>query len=498
MYQFPAGATIPPNSSILVAKNAAQFQARFGITPTFEIPGLTKYTAWSSGSWALSNSGDEMLLLGPDDSIIDSVAWEHGNFTAAGLAGDANASESKSLQRYGMQDTNNMTFDFLHAAPNPGTPTAPPNVPVPRAPAPMPNGMLAYWGDLHAHSTVSDGSGPPRQAFDVARAAGLHFFALSDHDHDITVEEWNEMGSAAQAASTDNAFIGLRGFEYSHLTKGHLNVFNTSSWISREDPAYDSLSEMYAWLGQQQNAIAQFNHPATMYGDDFDHFAFNAAAFDKIVLQEIGNNGGTAYTRYEAEYPTSLTKGWHIAPSNNSDHHEVAWGSDSPHRVGVILQSLTQANLLEAFRARRVFATEDANLALALQASGTWMGGTIRTQPVINFTITVYDSSGTPVQLSVYDNGKSVWSQSFTNANFSKTVSVSGSPSHYYYVRAVQNDGDIAYTSPIWTDNTPLPTAVPPTEPERQSRNDLGPVSIETARTTAIGRLVNLEGWSRN
>ena len=505
MYQFPTGASFAPNAVLIVARNAAQFRARFGFDPAFEltttgaltdtltVPNLAKYTAWGSGSLALSNSGDEMLLLGPGDQRVDSVAWENGDFAAAGLAGDASASASESLQRYGDQDTNQMTFDFLHGAPNPGARVVPPPFPAPVPGRALPNGMFAYWGDLHSHSTASDGSGPPRMAFATARAAGLHFFGLTDHDAWLTTEEWDEMGNAARAATVDNAFVALRGFEYTN-SEGHVNVFDSDTWVSRDDPAYDTLDKFFAWLAAQTNSVAQLNHPDWKYGGDFDNLAYRASAADKIALIEVGNNAGNKYATFEALFITSLKKQWSVAPTNNSDHHGLNWGSDSPHRVGIIAPALTRANVLDALRARRVFATEDANLAIALQANGAWMGSTIRAAPRLDFTITVSDPDPEPLQLFLFDNGMIVRAQSFTSSNITWTIPVAGNSRHHYFVRVLQADGNTAYTAPIWTDDTPVPTPVVPTETPRAKKNELGPVTIVEAHAAQVDSSVELAG----
>ena len=505
MYQFPTGASFAPNAVLIVARNAAQFRARFGFDPAFEltttgaltdtltVPNLAKYTAWGSGSLALSNSGDEMLLLGPGDQRVDSVAWENGDFAAAGLAGDASASASESLQRYGDQDTNQMTFDFLHGAPNPGARVVPPPFPAPVPGRALPSGMFAYWGDLHSHSTTSDGSGPPRMAFATARAAGLHFFGLTDHDAWLTTEEWDEMGNAARAATVDNAFVALRGFEYTN-SEGHVNVFDSDTWVSRDDPAYDTLDKFFAWLAAQTNSVAQLNHPDWKYGGDFDNLAYRASAADKIALIEVGNNAGNKYATFEALFITSLKKQWSVAPTNNSDHHGLNWGSDSPHRVGIIAPALTRANVLDALRARRVFATEDANLAIALQANGAWMGSTIRAAPRLDFTITVSDPDPEPLQLFLFDNGMIVRAQSFTSSNITWTIPVAGNSRHHYFVRVLQADGNTAYTAPIWTDDTPVPTPVVPTETPRAKKNELGPVTIVEAHAAQVDSSVELAG----
>ncbi len=496
MYVFPAGTNLVPNAVLVVAKNAEQFHARFGFDPAFElvtsgsgltdtpsVPNLAKYTAWAGGSLALSNTGDEVLLLGPSDELVDTVAWGNGDFATVGLAGNASAPAPLSLQRYGNLDTNNMTFDFLSNGPAPGTLVAPPKLTTPTPGAAMPGGMRAYWGDLHAHSTASDGSGPPRMAYATARSAGLHFFALTDHDSWLTQAEWDEIGNAAGAATVDNAFVALRAFEFTS-PDGHVTAFNTSSWVSHTDPKFDSLSKIYSWLGAQPNAFVQFNHPVWDRGGDFNNMAFNAAGAGLMTLQEIGNNAHMDYDNFESMYITALNRDWQVAPTNNSDNHDLTWGSDSPHRVGVIAPALTQAGVIDALRARRVFATEDSNLAVGLQANGVWMGSTIRAEQTINFTVTVSDPDDEAWWLDFYDNGKVVLSQSYTNAT-TWTGQVKGNSSHYYFVRVTQIDGDRAYSAPIWTDDTPT------TQPAK--RWDLGRVTVAKARVALLDALVELD-----
>ena len=41
-----------------------------------------------------------------------------------------------------------------------------------------------FFGNLHSHTSYSDGSGTPREAFQYARmTAGIHFLALTEHNH---------------------------------------------------------------------------------------------------------------------------------------------------------------------------------------------------------------------------------------------------------------------------------------------------------------------------
>lgn len=43
--------------------------------------------------------------------------------------------------------------------------------------------LQVYFGNLHAHTSYSDGSGTPAMAYDHARIAGLDFMAITEHNH---------------------------------------------------------------------------------------------------------------------------------------------------------------------------------------------------------------------------------------------------------------------------------------------------------------------------
>lgn len=465
MVRFPPGTIIGPQGLLVVAKNAAQFHDRFGFYPDFEarvsgadyadtptVSNMEKYTAWATGSWALSNSGDEVLLLGPADGIVDAVAYKSGDYAAVGVMGYISAPAPRSLQRVGAGDGNDMNADFAIAEPNPGSLTDfPPPPPSPPPPAPLPDGMWAYFGCLHSHSTYSDGSGPPRYAYAVGRANGLHFLALTDHSHYFDDAQWADILAQAEAATVDGIFVGLRGFEWTHREVGHINVFETEGYPSRDDPSYDTLAEFYAWLAGQKGAVAQFNHPFA--DSDFNDFAYHPAADAAIVLQEIGNGSGAGYHTYEGAYLRSLYAGWRVGAANNGDTETPDWGADTPHRTGIVAPALTKGYILEALRARRTFATEDSNLALALRVGDAWMGSTVPKAPSIPFSVNVVDSDGEGVTLELFDRGLIVARTSFPAATtHTWAPTVPGVEGHFYFAKATQADGDTAYTSPIWVE----------------------------------------------
>jgi hypothetical protein len=450
MVEIPAGTLLAPDACLIVAKNAADFQTRFGLTPTFEVGGLQKYTRWGKGSWSLANTGDELLVLGPGDQILDSVAYRHGDYAALGLEGEASAPAPYSLQRVWSIDTNSMPHDFIRKEPNPGRLTLAPTPPAgPPAPAMLPGGMKAYWGHLHAHTTYSDGAGPPHYALALARAAGLHFYAVTDHGWQSNSAWWASTFNQTGQATVPGQFVALRGVEWSHGSSGHINVFNSNTLLQHTDPQYDTLAEFYTWLAANPSAIAQFNHPDLSFGGTFDEFAFNPAASPMVFMQEIGNNA-QRYSTYEPAFVQANAVGWQVAPTNNHDAHAATWGTGHIPRTGIVAPALTEADLLAAMRARRIFATEDNNLALALRVDGVWMGSVLTAAGTFPLTVDVVDPDPEPLSLFVYDSNLLLATVPMTSSTGQWTTSVSVLPGHYYWVKAVQADGDTAYSAPIW------------------------------------------------
>jgi hypothetical protein len=471
MYFLPVGTTLAPDACLVIAKNAAQFAGRFGFLPDYElvtggagytdsptVPNLARYTGWASGSWALADSGDEVLLLDPADMVVDAVAYGGGAFSTLGLRGRATAPSPKSLQRVWPYDSDDMSADFLRAAPNPGILARPPPPPASPPPAaPLPDGLWAFWGSLHVHSAYGDGAGPPVYALPVARANGLHFLGLADHSHLFSDTQWADMGVQIISATVDGAFVGLRGFEWAHPTDGHVVVFGTSSYVSRDAPAYNTLAGFYGWLAGQSGAVGGFHRPSA--ASDFLDFAYEPAVAGAMGWLEVGS-GVAPYYRFEEAYLRALARGWHLAPANNSDTATVHWGADTPHRTGIVAPALTQADLLAALRARRVFATEDSNLALALRCGAAWMGSSISHTAELTFTVDFYDVDNEPLTLTLYDRAAPVAWTAMSGISGTWPAKAIGAPGHYYFVKAVQGDGDLAYSAPIRMEGTASPDRV--------------------------------------
>jgi len=145
------------------------------------------------------------------------------------------------------------------------------------------------------------------------------------------------------------------------------------------------------------------------------------------------------------------------APSNNSDSHLANWGSDSNTRTGIVAPAFTETDLVEAMRARRVFATEDNNFALTLRLNNTWMGSVLTSTGTMPLTIDFVDADSEPLTLFVYDGNLLLAQIPSENATGQWTTTVNALPGHFFWVKAVQADSDTAYTSPVWIEGQAPP-----------------------------------------
>lgn len=87
MLRFPSGAFLRPGEVLVLANRASAFLAAYGFLPDFEanaseagVPDMLKYRPWSSGSVNLRNDGDDVLILGAADQLLDSLSWGDSDF----------------------------------------------------------------------------------------------------------------------------------------------------------------------------------------------------------------------------------------------------------------------------------------------------------------------------------------------------------------------------------------------------------------------------------
>ncbi|MEE1038604.1 MAG: CehA/McbA family metallohydrolase [Eubacterium sp.] len=333
-----------------------------------------------------------------------------------------------------------------------------------------------YFGQMHAHTSYSDGAGTCEEAFKYAKneVDNLDFLCVTDHSNSFDSadsasitdgsmsSEWLE-GHELAEKYTDDTFVGIMGYEMTWSNGlGHMNTFNSEGFQSRTQDNYKTfstaLNNYYNTLQSSPDSISQFNHPGTTFGD-FQDFAYYSEANDSLItLVEVGNGegaiGSSGYFPSYEYYQRALDKGWHVSPTNNQDNHKGKWGSANTARSVVLADSLTEENIYDAMRNNRIYATEDNDLSIYYTLDNYIMG-TVLDKDLVDdkVTLKVELSDPTDAKLGkvevIVNGGLSIASETVTTNETTLTFEV---PSNYsfYYIKVTEGDGDIAVTTPVW------------------------------------------------
>ena len=328
-----------------------------------------------------------------------------------------------------------------------------------------------YFGQLHAHTDISNGAGSVEEAFQYAsQVDGLDFFAVTDHSDSFDNADMGAIdadgadisadwaaGKQAAASVTNGDFVGLFGFEMTwpeDKQLGHISTFNTPGWQTRDQADFENvptaLENYYKALTAVPGSVSQFNHPDTVHGDfeRFDHYSPQHDA--AVSLLEVAGEDGVVDCEY---YDLALDKGWHVAPTNNQNNHKGQWGDASEARTVVLAKSLTEEALYAAMKDRRVYATQDSDLAIFYELNGTVMGSILPKSEEAEITVFLSDPTDEAIgNVEVVTDGGAVLVSEYVETPSQVLELPASGGRSYYYLRITQPDGDVAVTAPVWMD----------------------------------------------
>lgn len=328
-----------------------------------------------------------------------------------------------------------------------------------------------YFGQLHAHTNLSDGTGSVEEAFDyAAKVENLDFFAVTDHSDSFDNADAGAIGADGRSISTGWAagkqtaasvtngnFVGLFGFEMTwpeDKKLGHISTFNTPGWQTRDQEDFENvptaLEHYYKALTTVPGSVSQFNHPDIIHGD-FERFDHYSPEYDEAIsLLEIAGEDGVVDCAY---YDLALDEGWHVAPTNNQNNHNGQWGDASRARTVILAETLTEEALYDAMKDRRVYATQDSDLTVYYTLNGAVMGSILPKSEEAEITVFLSDPTDEAIgNVEVVTDGGAVLVSEYVGTP-SQVLELSVSSGHnYYYLRITQPDGDVAVTAPVWMD----------------------------------------------
>ena len=357
------------------------------------------------------------------------------------------------------------------------------------------SGYQLYFGQLHSHTTYSDGSGTLETALEhienLPEGSNVQFVAFTDHSNyfDTTSaanpadamndaslmtaaskELWDTYkGTVAEFNEKHSDILAIAGFEMTWSGgPGHINSFNTQGIVSRNNAELNNKSGdagmklYYATMNKDNGeTLHQFNHPGATFGNFTDFSYWDEETDKRMFLVEVGNGEGQIgaggyYPSYE-QYIMALDKGWHLAPTNNQDNHKGRWGNANDARDVVLTNDFSEQGIYDAIRALRVYATEDKNLQIIYTVNGEQMGtifGEENAPEKLDISVNLFDPDGTDsiskVEV-VVDGGVTAYTWDDPEELEVGNLSVELVPEYsYYFIRVTQKDGDLAVTAPVW------------------------------------------------
>ena len=309
----------------------------------------------------------------------------------------------------------------------------------------------AYWGNLHAHTSYSDGELTPAAAFDHAKGAKLDFMWITDHKGQMSQNQWDHCRTMANAANTDGEFVAGCGYEIVILTDGggQLGHFNFL-FVSKMIPAPKGLGALYDAVENCSPCLGQWNHPPNPA--NFHDYEYHPVAKDRMRLIEF--NGAGTWGVKQGEYLEALRKKWLVSPSFNEDNHHQNWG-DSHHATGLFANELSRLGLRKAIAGRRTFATLDDTASIRMKADDVcWMGSVLQGFGSTELTVVARDKQagdGFKRIVLLGPNGNEVASHGCNDetpctAKFNRQIN----QATHFVAMAIQTDGDRVISAPIW------------------------------------------------
>ena len=366
-----------------------------------------------------------------------------------------------------------------------------------------------FFGNLHSHTSFSDGSGTPAEAYGHARDdqdARLDFMALTEHNHAEALgsdgigigtnaalykgSDNNSLISTASRMTQDGRFVALHGQEFSTISSGnHVNVFDIGEVITVQKGRFDLLLDFLANNRDTsgQLAVIMLNHPkdtleveAKEYGrDDFGDFSnwVKRMGVQTRFIQIINGPGQSPGDNQQSARPDEkaflkyLNIGFKVAPTADQDNHHKNWGSATPARTAIVATSLTKTNVLDALRRRHVYATEDKNLSVIIKVNGRLCGDVISPIPTghlaIRYQISDPDEPNAEYAIQVFRDAvgegvaqmvSSISTEAGGGSGDIEDIAIGVQPQYIFFKVIQFNEGgdeEHVWTAPVWFQSQP-------------------------------------------
>jgi hypothetical protein len=333
--------------------------------------------------------------------------------------------------------------------------------------------LKLYFGDIHGHSRISDGTGTPEDYYRFAREVSrLDIAALTDHaDYgNIPVKGavWDRIKKAANDAYEPGRFATFLGFEWTNWVSGHRNVYyrDGDGPVFRSiDPDSDTSEKIWKIL-EPFEVMTVAHHVGG--GPIATDWTIAPPASKEWLVEICSVHGSSEYYGGEAMIYNprkgsfvrdALARGYRLGIIASGDTHDGHPGRRSAGAmvnglVAVYSPELTREAVWEALRKRQVYGTSGPKIILNFRVADSPMGSEVKWAAskgglLISVRVVACDDidvieivrNGVPV---IRTKGNGVFAQ-FLVQDLEPPPGES-----WYYARVLQKDGNMAWSSPVW------------------------------------------------
>jgi hypothetical protein len=341
---------------------------------------------------------------------------------------------------------------------------------------------IIHFGDVHMHSAVSDGTGPPDEIYARARVRGLQFATLTDHDYvagsRMMLSEHDEITWLTDRFDAAPGFTAIHAFEWTTMPvpigAGHKNVYFRShppSPLKESKNGYGTTALLQRSLAEE-NAFTAPHHTGWS-GTDWDEADPNIQRHFEIVsvhgtFEDIDHQPLPTRAAKRGMFAVDgLKRGKRFGFVGGSDAHGLLWHHGVGRRMdpwthgltGAIATDNERGAIWDALYARRTFATSGARMWILTAIAGAPQGAelSLRGKPTIEWEVqgtlplekVVIVRDGAPIK--EIDAGAIRHKGSHRDDGATPGW-------HSYYVRAHQGAGipgtDAVWSSPIFVQVT--------------------------------------------
>ena len=330
------------------------------------------------------------------------------------------------------------------------------------------SGFQLVWGDLHRHTDISEDGGikdgsltdTMRYAMD---AAGLDFIGITDHTRYLP-RRYNlwRLQKVTDLFYAPGFFSPLHAYERSQFSPwGHRNVVNLTRNYVPVPASYETGDQgvdpngLFAALRGKSAITIPHTSAWTNKQVSWDYYDPDIERLVEIYqgLRSTYEYNGAPDPRNQAVYEkdspnfvwNALQRGHKLGFIASSDHN-----STHISFAAVYTKAIDRQSIFDALRSRRTYAATD-KIEMDFSIAGHLMGEeiSIGAPPVLEVSI-----RGTaPIEkIDVIKNSQFIFSQQprRREAQFEFRDESWRGEKAYYYVRVIQSDRNMAWSSPIW------------------------------------------------